>query len=112
MTKHTLYAALVASSVLFVGACGGGQPATETPDDAVGDGAAETGEGETGDTEPAADTGDGSETDKAGDGIVRDADGDSKPDTASDCKSKNEKQCKISQACAWSDEGKCVEASE
>jgi hypothetical protein len=112
MMKHTMHAALLA---LLVGACGGEQATPETPDDALTSGGEDTGNGDasgdaSGDGETT-DASDGGETSDANDGIVRDADGDKKPDAATDCKSKNETQCKISSACAWSDDGKCVEAS-
>lgn len=89
----------IVSSALLM-ACGGGQSETKTADEAAPteEGGAETppAEGES----------------KPSDGIVRDTDGDGVPDDkqAGGCTGKNETQCKINSACAWTDDGKCVEA--
>lgn len=85
--------ALIATSL----ACGGSQPASDVPTDADGT------EDSTADDGAAA---------APKDNIVRDADGDGVPDDQekSDCESKNETQCKINMACAWSDDGKCVKS--
>ena len=90
----------IVSSALLI-ACGGGQSETKTADEAA----------------PTTEEG-GAETQPAGgesapsDGIVRDADGDGVPDDkqGGGCTGKNETQCKINSACAWTSDGKCVEA--
>ncbi len=98
MTK--LFALLCGMACLV--ACGPSTPAADTPDDAIsGDALPEGGDPADAPAPPS-------------DGIVRDADGDGVPDDASDktCEGKNETQCKINAACAWSDQGTCVEAKD
>lgn len=100
MAKPQLFTTAVVSSLVLLSACGGGAPAVDTPEDAAGP------------TTDGASAGPSDDAARPKDGIVRDADGDGKPDnTASGCEGKNETQCKINSSCAWTDDGKCVEAS-
>jgi hypothetical protein len=115
MGKNILIVAALVTSIPLFAACGGGTPAPEAPDaegamdDAAGDADDAAGDA-AGDAGDAAGDGDGSGPPPGG--IVRDADGDGKPDDAgSGCADKNETQCKINSNCAWSDGGKCVDAS-
>ena len=101
MAKKARYSWAFTVSAALVMACGGGQTETKTADEAPpteeGGEAVETG----GESAPS-------------DGIMRDADGDGVPDDkqAGGCEGKTETQCKINSACAWSDDGRCVEAGK
>lgn len=98
MTKAIAPSLLLA----FLVACGGATPPAVDADDAAVPDADEV-------TTDAAD----SVADEApsNNGIIRDMDGDGKPDEAGGaCSEKNETQCKISAGCAWSDDGSCVDA--
>jgi hypothetical protein len=101
MAKKIRYAlSFIVSSALLM-ACGGGQTETKTADEAAPSEEEGGADGpEAGDTAPS-------------DGIKRDTDGDGVPDDqqGGGCAGKNETQCKINSACAWTDDGKCVEAS-
>jgi len=108
MAKHTIWASILVSSIALVGACGGDKPAVDSPDDAAADAAGDAPSDDDASGDVAADA----PADKPSDGIVRDADGDGKPDgEGGGCEGKNETQCKINSACAWTDAGKCAEAS-
>ena len=104
VSKHCV--AFVA--LVWLGACSSSQTPADDPSGG-GDESGETGEsGESG--EPGSEAGEGAAKPK--DGIVRDADGDGVPDDKqqSGCEGKTETQCKINTSCAWSDDGKCVDA--
>jgi hypothetical protein len=101
MSKRAVFLLCCASMLV---ACGGGQGEADSAADLEGagseDGAGDEGGGD--ETKPPA----------PADGIVRDADGDGIPDNeeASGCEGKTETECKINMDCAWSDDGKCVQA--
>ncbi len=112
---HSIHASLIvlAFSIATLGGCGGGQGEAQGPNDAddTSDGSSEDADGASDDSGTSDDS--GASDDGGGDGIIRDADGDGVPDKDDDvaCEGKNETQCKINMACAWSDANTCVKAS-
>jgi hypothetical protein len=109
MAKHTIWASILVSSVLLLGACGGGTPPADSPDESPADSGDPVADAT--DDASVGDVAEDAPADAPADGIIRDADGDGKPDgDGGGCEAKNETQCKINSACAWNDAGKCVEA--
>lgn len=107
-----LIVAALSGAALTLG-CGGGSPSVDSPVDSP-DGAM-PGEDEMVMDEMPDDTPDeGGEVapSSGGDGIVRDADGDGKPDDEfAGCDGLSKTKCQITSGCAWSADEKCVEAS-
>ncbi len=103
----TIRTAVVVLASVFVFGCGGAKKGVEDAGDAAGDAMDDAGDA----ADDAGDTADDA-GDTAGDagGIMRDADGDGEEDKAMACGDMPETRCKISSDCAWSDDGKCVEA--
>lgn len=106
----TIRTAVVILASVFVFGCGGAKKGAEDAGDAASDAGDTAGDvaGDAGDA--AGDAGDAAGDAGDAGGIVRDADGDGEEDKAMACGDMPETRCKISADCAWSDDGKCVEA--
>jgi len=100
---------VVVASVFALG-CGGAKKEPANASDTMDDASDTMGDA----SDDVDDTGADGVTDDAGDagtdGIKRDADGDGEEDESMACSDMPETRCKISSSCAWSTDGKCVEA--